>query len=1538
MPTLKKKPVSKKPVAKSAAMMKKAVAKATPAMKQVAKKASQGTRGNPRPSAKVMASKSSSSSAPSARGRAGSMGSNASSKAAVKATSPGSAMKKQTTTTMKASASSSSSSSSGGAAKASSFSSSGKNAVKASAAGSAAASSTTQVPPMKRAKKGGEEKHVGTKLLPPLADCWWDPGSKNWVAPQSKEDLDDVQLVEVVKDRTWVIQLVPSSRSTCRRCGEFIEKGLYRVGYPVKDRRGDYWALSHWLHLGCASYSFYQDPSLCVTLYDDKKKAITKELCTKEMVNFEDFGTAEKNRIVAELQPKLEEVEDELEEIDAGPKPTMTVEGLTVPLLKFQQEGLHWLVDRENEPGTRGGILADEMGMGKTIQMISVILKQRKSPTLVVCPTAAVLQWRNEIHRFTNEIEVRVYHGGARNSLLDFTAADNGKIIVVITTYQTMEYDYRQIVNEHKIACEYCGKRFLPEKLAFHQTYFCGPDAMLTEAQQKTARKEEAVKHMKIGGKESDIIFDPVKALRKAMMTENKQKWADLRSGKAKKPDASDEDDNAPPSSSSSSAKAKPKAKSGAGRKLMIGGYETNIEFAPVKEDGKGGGKRGGKKAMPYLPFPYTALPEEAQSKLLEDENEEEEEEVQQTTAAMKKVTGKAKAKAISSASSSSKAQVLDESAMAEQVTNMFDKLKRKKGGAAKTSDGTASASTAAGSASTSSSSSEDKSGGSIDLTAANPLSATAFSMKRGGPSSSSVTDLSKMTKAQIAKAKAAAKATSAAVIKGTDTLDLTGTGKLPSNSPAMKKRKQEDAKIVLSEAEQAGGVTVARIMKARAHYVPLIQKRIDANEGLVFGPGKEFSLRQLQYALQEYRAATAPIEILSQQDEVEKKAEEVPPSSPKNKKAKTVQIFEEQTAPVSPHKKNARHKDDELLKPAPTPSRSQKGEQESESKSGKGSKMATAKNKKAAEEPAPKTKPCCGRKLSKAEQEAIDNATADTIDGARLLCVPVENDGPVDDTLDFTKSPLFSTVFERVILDEAHRIKTRTTSTCQAAFALQANTRWCVSGTPLQNRVGELYSLARFIRLKPFAYMFCEKKDCNCCLLDFKFGQDYMCEHCGHGKSQHRNYFQKHITLPLQKYGNNVGLGKKAMNLLKNEVLAKSVLRRTKEERKADLNLPSLTIMVRRDQMSASEKDFYQSMYMQTTTEFNTYVDKGTLLHNYAHVFDLIMRLRQAVDHPYLIIHGMGRIGQANIPSKSNKLEDGSEVCVLCQDMCTSPVIAKCGHAFHRDCVKEYIQDAPELESGGVGCPCCFAPLTVDLGASEDGPDGSSPEEESSAGEESSDDEGGPSSKNEHDKKGAAVGGDKKVVAKRTRAKSFIDQINVNNFESSTKIEALIAEINSIPADSKALVFSQFIRFLELIEFRLKRECIPCAKLTGSQSIQQRNNIISDFHTNPIGSKVLLVSLKAGGEGLNLQRANYIYVMDPWWNPAAELQAMQRAHRIGQTKPVVAKRFILKDTIEEKILELQQKKQAVFDATVGKANHAWGKLSAEDLKYLFTQ
>jgi len=379
-------------------------------------------------------------------------------------------------------------------------------------------------------------------------------------------------------------------------------------------------------------------------------------------------------------------------------------------------------------------------------------------------------------------------------------------------------------------------------------------------------------------------------------------------------------------------------------------------------------------------------------------------------------------------------------------------------------------------------------------------------------------------------------------------------------------------------------------------------------------------------------------------------------------------------------------------------------------------------------------------------------------------------------------------------------------------------------------------------------------------------------------------------------------------MECLRSEVLDRILLRRTKKERHCDLQLPPMEIRLRHDTLSAEENDFYQAMFTSSLTSFDTYVDKGTLLHNYAHVFDLIMRLRQAVDHPYLIVHGSLRNNSAGpIPTKSRG-EVATHVCGLCQDDIEEPgtlARAACGHCFHRDCVSEYLGQAPQLAGGGIGCPVCFAPLSISTEGEE--------EEATTPGA---------------------------VPSSNVKNNSIMQKIKTAEFKSSTKIEALMQEVNGmIAADStsKALVFSQFTLFLELIEWRMKRDGVSCAKLLGSMPVQAKNNMIIAFQTDP-SLKVLLISLKAGGEGLNLQAADHIFLMDPWWNPASELQAIQRAHRIGQRRHVRATRFIMKGTIEEKIIELQQKKQTVFDCSVGNCNQALQRLTSDDIKFLFNQ
>ena len=165
-----------------------------------------------------------------------------------------------------------------------------------------------------------------------------------------------------------------------------------------------------------------------------------------------------------------------------------------------------------------------------------------------------------------------------------------------------------------------------------------------------------------------------------------------------------------------------------------------------------------------------------------------------------------------------------------------------------------------------------------------------------------------------------------------------------------------------------------------------------------------------------------------------------------------------------------------------------------------------------------------------------------------------------------------------------------------------------------------------------------------------------------------------------------------------------------------------------------------------------------------------------------------------------------------------------------------------------------------------------------------------------------------------------------------SAKLEALLETLETIMEEgAKALVFSQFVGLLELLQAPLKERGWKFFILTGAT--ENRGDLVRDFQTHD-GPAVFLISLKAGGAGLNLTAATYVFLFDPWWNPAVENQAIDRTHRIGQTQRVIAYRLLMKDTIEEKIRALQKSKSALADDVLGEEKFSQS-LSLSDLKYL---
>jgi non-specific serine/threonine protein kinase len=169
-----------------------------------------------------------------------------------------------------------------------------------------------------------------------------------------------------------------------------------------------------------------------------------------------------------------------------------------------------------------------------------------------------------------------------------------------------------------------------------------------------------------------------------------------------------------------------------------------------------------------------------------------------------------------------------------------------------------------------------------------------------------------------------------------------------------------------------------------------------------------------------------------------------------------------------------------------------------------------------------------------------------------------------------------------------------------------------------------------------------------------------------------------------------------------------------------------------------------------------------------------------------------------------------------------------------------------------------------------------------------------------------------------------------------SIKLEELMREITENIGEHKALVFSQFLGMLALIRAQLTKNNIDFEYFDGSTSPTDREKAIQNFQTNE-NCRVFLISLKAGGVGLNLTAADYVYIVDPWWNPAVEQQAIDRTHRIGQTKNIFAYRMICKDTIEDKILKLQERKRILAKELISDDQSFVKSLTKEDVEYLFS-
>ena len=416
-------------------------------------------------------------------------------------------------------------------------------------------------------------------------------------------------------------------------------------------------------------------------------------------------------------------------------------------------------------------------------------------------------------------------------------------------------------------------------------------------------------------------------------------------------------------------------------------------------------------------------------------------------------------------------------------------------------------------------------------------------------------------------------------------------------------------------------------------------------------------------------------------------------------------------------------------------------------------------------------------------------------------------NDGIVKED-----SILHSIKYHRLILDEAHSIKQRTTSVAKACFAMKADYKWCLSGTPVQNRIGEFFSLLRFLEVVPFACYFC--KECACKELHWSQNESRMCTKCNHSGFNHVSVFNQEILNPITQ-GEDPSLRKRALEKLR-LITDRIMLRRMKRDYTSSMELPPKDVIIHNEFFGEIERDFSQSIMSNSTRKFDTYVHQGVMLNNYANIFGLIMQMRQVANHPDLILKKNAEGGQ-------NVL-----ICSICDEPAEEAIRSRCHHEFCRECVRSYVRSF-DGQGGEADCPRCHIPLSIDWEQPE-------------------------------------IEQDEENVKKS----SIINRIKMEDWTSSTKIEMLVYDLYKLRSKKqthKSIVFSQFTSMLQLVQWRLQKSGFSTVLLDGSMSPAQRQKSIDYFMTN-VDVEVFLVSLKAGGVALNLTEASRVFIVDPYVYP----------------------------------------------------------------------
>ncbi|OAR00837.1 hypothetical protein LLEC1_06295 [Akanthomyces lecanii] len=498
----------------------------------------------------------------------------------------------------------------------------------------------------------------------------------------------------------------------------------------------------------------------------------------------------------------------------------------------------------------------------------------------------------------------------------------------------------------------------------------------------------------------------------------------------------------------------------------------------------------------------------------------------------------------------------------------------------------------------------------------------------------------------------------------------------------------------------------------------------------------------------------------------------------------------------------------------------------------------------------------------------------------------------------------IFSLNFFRIILDEAHHIKNRSSKTARACYEIFSTHRWVLTGTPIVNKLEDLFSLVRFLGVEPWN--------------NFSFWKTF-------------------ITVPFES-GDFV----RALNVVQT-VLEPLVMRRTKDMKTPDgqplVPLPPKQVDVVEVELSKTERDVYDYIFNRAKRTFNKNMEAGTVMKAFTTIFAQILRLRQSCCHPILVRNKdivadeevAGAAADANTgfaddmdlenliqhftavvdeASKDNQAygvnalseirDESDKECPFCfEEPMNDQTVTGCWHSACKKCLVDFMTH--ETDRGVVPkCFSCRAPLNArDLFE--------------------------------------VVRHDDEVDPSTGKPRISLQRLGMTS--SSSKVAALIGELRRLRKDHpamKSVVFSQFTSFLSLIEPALARANVKFLRLDGSMAQKARAAVLNQF-TDRKGFTVLLISLRAGGVGLNLTSAGRVFMMDPWWSFAVEAQAIDRVHRLGQEDAVQVKRFIVKESVEERMLRIQERKKFIATSLGMMSDEEKKVQRIEDIKELLS-